>query len=250
MGKETKIAWAHSTFNATWGCVEVSPECDHCYARELARRFGFNIWGKDAPRRFFGEKHWSEPIKWEAEAAKTGQPWRVFWDSMSDLCEDRRDLDEVRDRAWDMQVRTPHLTHMLLTKRPDNYRRLFLKGRVPLENQWFGTTVGIESSAWRMRELLKLESRVLWVSAEPLLGPVDFSDFLCRTWRSKSLWVVIGGESGPGSRPMELSWARQILVACQDKGIPCFFKQRGGWPDKRDRMKDFPADLRIRQFPV
>lgn len=180
MGEVTKIAWAHSTFNAWWGCVEVSPECDRCYARDLSKRFGFKIWGSDAERRFFKDKHWDEPLKWNEEAAISGKPWRVFWNSMSDLCEDRRDLDGVRERAWQLQQATPYLTHMLLSKRPQNYQRLFLKGRAPLPNQWFGTTVGIESSIWRAAELVASVkgASVLWVSAEPLLGPLDLTPYL------------------------------------------------------------------------
>jgi hypothetical protein len=81
--------------------VEVSPACDLCYAREFAvGRFGFDVWGKDKPRKFFGDKHWNEPQRWDKAAAKLGERHRVFCSSMADVFEDRRDLDASRERLW------------------------------------------------------------------------------------------------------------------------------------------------------
>src|SRR5260221_4094998 len=85
MGKETGIAWCDHTYNSWWGCTKVSPACDFCYAEALSKQYGHDIWGSTAPRRFFGEKHWQEPHKWNAEAKKAGVRKRVFLNSMSDF---------------------------------------------------------------------------------------------------------------------------------------------------------------------
>ena len=243
MGKETNISWTDSTFNTHWGCVEVSAECDHCYARELAKRFGFAVWGKGAPRRFFPDAHWNDLVKWDAAAAQTGTPWRVFWDSMSDLMEERKDLEAIRGKAAEFMLRCIHLTHLLLTKRPDGYPRFFRRyfsGVVP-DNIWPGVTVGIPSSGWRVGPLDLLGAKTTWVSAEPLIGPVEVVP--------GPKWYVVGGESGPKCRPMDLEWARRIRDGCRKTGAAFFMKQVGGWPHKKDRLEDFPGDLRIREYP-
>jgi protein gp37 len=243
MGKHTKISWATSTFNAWWGCVEVAPECDKCYAREQAERYGFKIWGKDAPRRFFPAKHWNQLFIWDREAAVQKTPWRVFWNSMSDLLEDREDLSVVRELAWQFQERTPNLTHMLLTKRPQNYERLWLKGRAPLPNQWYGATVGCRESEWRALELVKVKgAAVRWISAEPLLEATQVF--------SELDWYVFGAESGYGCREMPLDAVRAMMDACSIAGITRFVKQLGGFPDKRDDISKFPADLQVQEFPT
>jgi protein gp37 len=255
MGKDSKIGWTTHTFNAWWGCVEVSPECDHCYARTWAKRCGFEIWGKTADRRFFGEKHWAELYRWNREAAAKGRMARVFWNSMSDICEDRRDLDPWRALAWTSMIMTPHLIHLLLTKRPQNYRRMF-----PLEApRWatvhFGATVGCRDSLWRIDELRNTiaarEHR--FVSAEPLLedlGEIDLRDIGL---------VIIGGESGGGARSMNFEWARNIARQARRDGCKIFVKQAGAKPTDgltqivvTDRngedIRQFPKDMRVRQL--
>lgn len=87
MAEHSAIEWTTHTFNPWWGCVKVSPACDHCYAESLAKRTGNQVWGKDAPRRFFGEKHWAEPLKWNRDAEKAGERARVFCASMADVME-------------------------------------------------------------------------------------------------------------------------------------------------------------------
>jgi len=220
MGKVTEISWCDSTFNAFWGCVEVSPECDHCYARDLSKRFGFDIWGKDKGRRTFGEKYWDQLITWDFAAQKTSTSTRVFWNSMSDLMEDRRDLDEWREKAWQMMSVTPFLTHLLLTKRPQNYMRLLPIAERPLKNVHFGTTVGVKSSLWRIQELWNVPG-VRFLSCEPLLedlGKIDLAGIH---------QVIVGGESGPGARPMHPDWARSVRNQCVAADVPFYFKQWG-----------------------
>ena len=99
MGGQTLIEWCDCTFNPWWGCVEVSPECDHCYARTWARFTGHAIWGADAPRRLFSDKHWREPLAWDRAAAKAGERRRVFCASMADVLEERDELEPHRQRA-------------------------------------------------------------------------------------------------------------------------------------------------------
>jgi hypothetical protein len=100
MGKNSHIEWTHHTFNPWWGCAKVSPACEHCYAESWAKRVGSNVWGRKAPRRFFGDEHWRQPLAWNAEAARRKSRARVFCASMADVFEDRRDLDASRERLW------------------------------------------------------------------------------------------------------------------------------------------------------
>ena len=131
MGKLSKIQWCHHTFNPWWGCVNISPACDHCYAEAWAKRCGKQVWGKEAPRRFFGDRHWNEPLKWDRAAEKAGERHRVFCASMADVFEDRRDLDEPRARLYGLIEQTPNLDWMLLTKRPQVVGKL-----VPYGDAW------------------------------------------------------------------------------------------------------------------
>ena len=93
MAETTAIEWTDATINFWHGCTKVGPPCDHCYAETWAKRTGNSVWGADAPRRFFGDKHWNEPRKWNARAQREGRTHRVFCASMADVFEDRRDLD-------------------------------------------------------------------------------------------------------------------------------------------------------------
>src|SRR5688572_457301 len=110
MGANSAIEWTDNTFNPWWGCQRVSPGCEHCYAETFDRRVhgrGNEHWGPSADRRFFGDKHWAEPRKWNREAEESGVRQRVFCASMADVFEDRRDLDDQRARLWDLIRETP-----------------------------------------------------------------------------------------------------------------------------------------------
>lgn len=239
MGETTKIAWAGATWNPWWGCTEVSDGCNHCYAEGFANRLALDVWGKHSPRRFFGEKHWNEPLRWSAR--------RVFCASMCDILEDRRDLDSSRERLWKLIESTPQLTWMLLTKRPQNYSRMLPSWWLdsPLPNVWIMTTVESPEHLWRLREIAKIRAVVHGVSWEPGLAYVDFKPFS----DVNGLWVIGGGESGVGCRPFDLEWARRVRDDCRQSGRAYFLKQLGGHPFKQDDPSLWPSDLRVQEFP-
>ncbi len=225
LAKNSRIEWTTHTFNPWWGCVKLSPACKHCYAHTWAKRLGEDVWGINSRRRFFGDKHWSEPLKWNSEAKKSGERARVFCASMADVFEDRAELDSHRERLWTLIEHTPWLDWLLLTKRPDR-----VLGCVPWDgvwptNVWIGTTT--ENQEWadkRLSELAKIPAVVRFISAEPLLGPLSL-----KHWTHTVDWVITGGESGPKARPSSPSWFRTLLNECMAADIPFHFKQWGDW---------------------
>lgn len=258
--KDSKIEWTDHTFNPWWGCVKVSPGCQHCYAETFAKRVGRDLWGPYAERRIASESYWRQPLKWNRDAIDAQTPPRVFCASMADVFEDRRDLDEHRERLWTLIERTPDLDWLLLTKRPQNISHL-LPDRWPAdrrdlgifpENVWMMTTAeDQERLSNRMPYMQDLAAEVIGLSVEPMLGPVDLIIF-----QDSIKWVICGGESGPGARPMDVEWARDLRDQCASYGIPFFMKQLGsatmramGKTGKGDKIEDLPEDLRIREFP-
>lgn len=233
MGAKTRIAWCDKTFSTHWQCTEVSAECDHCYAREFAARFGYG-WGKDAPRRFFGEKHWNDLDRWNRAAergavGKDGRRILVFVDSMSDLFESRDDLDPVRAMFWDYARRCRALYFMLLTKRPQNIGRMVPEDLVGAAHIWYGTTVGLPSSLWRADALLEQKparcAPVRFLSMEPLLATTTVLDKLQRADGVSVNWCIAGSESGDGARPMATDDLRMVRDECAAAGVPFFAKQ-------------------------
>ena len=226
LAKNSRIEWTTHTFNPWWGCVKVSPACKHCYAEAWAKRVGSRVWGIKAERRFFGDKHWAEPIKWDAAAAEAGERPRVFCASMADVFEDRRDLDDARLRLWELIEVTPNLDWLLLTKRPELVRKMVPWGQSWPTNIWLGTTV--EDQEWaeeRLPHLAEIPAAVRFISAEPLLGPLNIS-----RWLGEHIdWVITGGESGPKARPSSPSWFLDLLNQCMASEVPFHFKQWGDW---------------------
>lgn len=285
MAKETKIAWAHGTFNPWRGCVKVSPGCAHCYAEGWAKRTGKDIWGKDARREHASESYWKQPEKWNREAAASGKPFRVFCASLADVCEDRDDLLEPRARLMRLIEQTPYLTWLLCTKRPENFLSHFGRRWGPQwpRNVWALTTAENQEQAdKRLPELMKVPAIVRGVSHEPALEAVDFTKWLtptdpgedgerlchghgldsCHQCARESLnWIITGGESGSGARPFHMAWARKAKGACEEAGAVFFMKQAGARPvmdpldsaviraQKGDDMNEWPGDLRVQEFP-
>lgn len=224
MGKNTKIAWADHTFNPWWGCYKVSPECANCYAERDSKRWGMDYWGPLAPRKSMSDKYWNEPLKWDkasAEAIAAGsKPARVFSASMSDVFEDRSDLNDYRDRLWSLIEATPNLIWMLLTKRPESWGLMPARWwNSPPKNVWLGITAGTQQCYTERKGMWKKlwPDAVKFLSMEPLLEPVSVG-----LWPD---WVIVGCESGPKARPMEPDWVRSIRDECLSAGIPFFYKQ-------------------------
>lgn len=235
MAQNSKIEWTHHTFNPWWGCIKVSPACKHCYAESWAKRVGMDLWGGKSPRRFFSDAHWREPLKWNREAEAAKERRRVFCASMADVFESRKELDSWRARLWPLIEQTPWLDWLLLTKRPENIRKLAPWGQNWPHNIWLGTTA--ENQLWaakRIPALLENPAKVLFISAEPLLGFLDLSPWLRKPGeiRPGLDWVIAGGESGAKARPMNPRWAEALRDQCGQYDVAFHFKQWGHWgPD-------------------
>ncbi|MDB5359789.1 MAG: hypothetical protein JWO51_1086 [Rhodospirillales bacterium] len=249
MGENSAIEWTDHTFNPVWGCVKVSPACDNCYAAALDHRLGGGHWGPHAPLKEFGDKHWAEPLKWNRAAERDGVRRRVFCASMADVF-DNRWPEHVRSRLWELIKATPHLDWLLLTKRPQNIARMLPDNwGNGYSNVWLGTTVENQEEAdRRIAHLLAVPAKIRFLSCEPLLGPLHLrwalscnpleiaSGFQRRGHFSPGLeklrrldWVIAGGESGHGARPIHPDWSRALRDQCAAVGVPFLFKQWGEW---------------------
>ncbi|WP_321903228.1 DUF5131 family protein [Burkholderia cenocepacia] len=248
MGKETRIEWTHHTFNPWWGCVKVSAACDNCYAETWAKRLGEGLWGPNTPRRFFGDAHWKEPLKWDREAASEKTRRRVFCASMADVFENRPDLIDARHRLLDLIAETPNLDWLLLTKRIHLVRKQLPKGYEFPKNVWLGTTVEDQATAKkRIKYLLEFSSpSVRFLSCEPLLSALDLSEYLVRNEKGNRVdWVIAGGESGPRSRPMDPAWPSALQRQCAKAKVPFHFKQWGHWAPI-----EYVADVLKKSTPI
>lgn len=223
MGKNSGIAWCHHTMSPWWGCVEVSPACDFCYAREWDSRWGGDNWGKEGERRFFGDKHWNEPKKWDREAAKTGEQTRVFCASMCDVFESYDILEPHRVRLWKLIEDTSHLTWLLLTKRPQNINKMLPASLHGAQNIWLGTTVESPSYTWRIDAVCETPAPVHFLSMEPLLEETHIEKYL--DLNNGINWVIAGAESGKKARFTPTDWYRGIRNQCLAKSIPMLLKQ-------------------------
>ena len=225
MGARSKIEWTTHTFNPWWGCTKVSEACKNCYAEAWAKRLGQKVWGPTSSRRFFGDHHWNEPIKWNRSLEGSGVRHRVFCASMADVFEERSELDEQRVRLWKLIEATPNLDWLLLTKRPQAVERLQPWSKSWPDNVWLGTTVenqkrGDESLPY----LLASEAKVKFISAEPLLEALNLAEYLAGLD-----WVITGGESGPGARPADPAWFQSLRDQCEATNVAFHFKQWGDW---------------------
>lgn len=267
----TSIEWTDVTWNPIRGCSRVSPGCQNCYAERMAARFSADMW--DGPEdavavmtpqgpRWTGkvrliEDKLNDPLRWR-------KPRRVFVNSMSDLFHERVE-DAWLERIFDVMTRAPQHTFQVLTKRAE--RMCSWLSYYPwweAKNIWLGvSTENQETADKRIPLLLGTPAAVRWVSAEPLLGPVDLRPYLEGHQKGKPAldWVVVGGESGPGARECDVAgWLDPIVAACKDAGVACFTKQMGSnawFGGGRLRFKDSkggdPAEWadyhRVRQFP-
>lgn len=266
MSKNSNVGWTHHTFNPWWGCFENSPECARCYAKAFAKRTGHKVWGPHAPRRFFGETHWQEPLKLDRSARERGVVERMFVASMADVFEPRQDLNDSREQLWGVIQQTTNLRWLLLSKFPEmaSYFIPFdLKNdpRIAL-----GTTCGHPASLHKLDALVKAPVAHNFVSAEPLLGPRSFNPQILgpriRLYRSDASlsfkpwlehgwldWIIIGGQTGPKVAPMELSAAHALAMEGVEAGVPVFVKQDSGpYPGRQGRLP--PALWNLKQIPA
>ena len=241
MSETTKIEWCDHTFNPLWGCTKVSPECDHCYAEAWDKFTGGNHWGARASLREFGDKHWSQPSKWDKAAALAGERRRVFCASMADVFDNHWRAD-IRDRLWSVIRATSHLDWLLLTKRPENAPKM-----LPPDwgdgyaNVWLGVTCGHPDSLHRVAKLRSLPARVRFLSVEPLLAPLGKLDL------RNIDWAIAGGESGGGARPCDAAWMRSVRDQCVAAGVKFFLKQWGR-PQNNPLTAQCPQGERLNAF--
>lgn len=219
---ETKIEWCDSTFNPWIGCSKVSAGCAHCYAETLMdKRYGRVQWGDAGTRSRTSAAYWRKPFAWNRKSVGERRR-RVFCASLADVFEDRTELIGWRGDLFNLIRATPALDWLLLTKRPENVLRM--AEELPA-NIWIGTSVENQQAAdQRIPKLMRIPASVRFVSAEPLLGPIDLSGF-----EQKPDWVIVGGESGPNARAMNPGWARLLHRQCRKFDIAFFFKQWGAW---------------------
>jgi protein gp37 len=205
------------------GCTKVSPACDNCYAEKDTNRRGFVKWGKDAERRRTSVGYWNQLDKWNRNAEKSGERFRVFIGSWCDIMEENAQLTPIRMDLWPRLEKTPFLDKLLLTKRPQNFRRFLPRHWLdnPLPSVWGMTTVEGPEYLWRIDALRDTPFAVRGLSMEPLLAPVGTLDL------RGIHWVIVGGESQHGARAMRPEWAREIRDQCIAAGIPYHFKQWG-----------------------
>lgn len=272
MADATPIEWTDSTWNPITGCTRVSEGCRNCYAEVMAARFsGPGQWGEGLARivrdpngkaidhRWTGKLRFNDraldlPLRWR-------KPRRIFVNSTSDLFHEYVP-DEWIDRVFAVMALAPRHTFQMLTKRPERAQaylinhphnhiqiRRQIAGRaphalrsqgdagrmVPLPNVWLGTSIEDQATAdARIPHLLATPAAVRFVSAEPLLGPVDLTRWSGIEGDGGTMGfgldlVIVGGESGPGARPMHPDWARSLRDQCQAAGVAFFFKQWGEW---------------------
>lgn len=276
MGNTTKIAWTDSTFNPWIGCTKVSQGCKFCYAELQNRRYGWvDKWGYNATRKRTSHTNWLLPVSWARKAAASGKKHRIFCASLADVFDPEVD-NSWREDLWDLISYTSIIGGVewqILTKRPENIKCMlpdeWLKNPDSIEYVRIGVTAEDQENAdRRIPILLDSWSGKNFVSVEPMLGPVDLGwlnyqnvvliDSLTgmagfpephSPGHPKLDWVICGGESGPHCREMKREWATDLMNKCKSAGVAFFFKQLGGYPDKRDDPNDWPEELRIRQFP-
>ena len=219
MSDKSAIEWTDATWNPVTGCVKVSPGCDHCYAERFAERFR-GVKGNAYEQGFdlkFHENRLDQPLRWK-------RPRMVFVNSMSDLF--LKDVpNEYIDRVFEVMEKATQHTFQVLTKRSGRMRRYLRQRGGCGRNIWCGVSVEDQARKVRIEHLRDTPiGTTRFLSIEPLLENLRLQ------WQDLDgiHWVIVGGESGPGARPMEREWVRLIRNACKMTGTPFFFKQWGG----------------------
>ena len=220
MATNSAIEWTESTWNPVTGCTKISPGCAHCYAERMAKRLkamgqpnyvnGFRV--------SMHEKALTAPLSWK-------RPQTIFVNSMSDLF--HKDVSrEFIGQIFDVMEQAHWHRFQILTKRAGRLAQLAPSLSWP-ENVWMGVTVESAGYVDRIDHLRTVGAHVRFLSLEPLLGPIPNLDL------TGIDWAIVGGESGPGSRPMDIEWVRDLREQCQAAAVPFFFKQWGGTNKKK-----------------
>lgn len=264
------------TANFWWGCFKVSAGCTNCYAETWANRWGKSIWGPPSTtQREYKKAAWRDVPRWDKQAKADGVRRRVFVQSMADFFEDHPQVAQWRRGAMQLMSQCTNLDFQVLTKRPENIDRMMaLEWCIKWPDHiWLGTSVENQQAAdERIPHLLRVPAKVRFLSMEPLLGPVNLDRYFgllpgnrwaeclcdeiapadrpCITCESRRAlaaesginWIIVGGESGPNKRPIDLAWARSIRDQCAAAGVQFFMKQV-------DKVLPIPDDLMVRQFP-
>lgn len=239
----SKIEWTDKTWNPVTGCTKVSQGCKNCYAERMYERFN----GKGSFKNIICHPERLEhPLRWK-------KPCMVFVNSMSDLFHEDVPFEFIR-RVFMAMLNSPMHTFQVLTKRPERAVEFFKEmkslgstiGYETLQNVWIGVSVEDQETAnERIPLLLQVPASVSFLSCEPLLGPIDFYEVSSsmppdhtHPWRGEPIlygihWLIAGGESGPGARPMHPDWVRELRDQCNDAGVAFFFKQWGEWAEHR-----------------
>jgi protein gp37 len=220
MGEKSLIEWTESTWNPVTGCTKISEGCMHCYAQILARRLkamgqqnyinGFDV--------TLHPHALSIPLKWKKAR-------RIFVNSMSDLFHKEVPFAFIQ-QVFDIMNQALWHRFQILTKRAE--RLAELTNALPwTKNIWMGVTIESASYLYRLESLRNIPATIKFLSLEPLLGPIHEIDL------SNIDWVIVGGESGPGARPMDKNWVIDIKENCKKAKVPFFFKQWGGVNKKK-----------------
>ena len=241
MGDRTGIAWTDATWSPVTGCSKVSPGCAHCYAEtlalaRLAGRPGYPglPWtlGNAERNVVLHPDRLDLPLRWR-------KPRRVFVNSMSDLFHERVP-DEFISAVFDVMKRADWHTFQVLTKRPERMREwIGGTGYWPAPNIWRGVSIENDRYVGRADALRETPAAVRFISAEPLLGPLPSLDL------SGIDWLIIGGESGPGWRPMDSAWVRELVEQADAGGVSVFVKQASG--ARAGKQGNLPGDLWARK---
>ena len=229
MGEKSGINWTDHTYNEWKGCTQVGPGCDHCYAKGWGLRYGV-AWGPGQPRSRASESTRKLPHRWNRRAARNGVREVVFGGSLMDVL-DHEVTQQWRDDLFRTIEETPWLDWVLLTKRIGNAKGMLPKRWLakPPDNVWPGATICNQAEADRdAGKLLELAGMgwKVWLSIEPLIGPVVIPEELLGMLSG----IVVGGESGPKARPMHPDWPRVLQDQCETAGVAFFFK---GWGEYR-----------------
>ena len=235
---DTAIEWTDATWNPVAGCSVQSAGCTNCYAMHMARRLEAMGVAKytGLTRRSGRRTVWNGSAREDLAAldipARWLKPRNIFVNSMSDLFHPSVSISFI-SRVWSVMEDTPRHTYQVLTKRTDRMAELARLGNLPaLPNVWLGTSVEDANVVFRIEQLHQVQAAVRFVSFEPLIGPVGPVDL------SGTDWAIVGGESGPRARPVEVAWIDEIHDACRKHGTAFFFKQWGAWGmDGRRRSK-------------